>query len=139
MENEMSAKTYHGSCHCGAVRFEANLDLSAGSGKCNCSICVKTRNWSISLKPDAFRLVKGEDDLSTYEFGTRSAHHRFCKHCGVQVYTSGYVEEIGGEFRSIRIACLDDLSAAELTAIPVRYMDGRNNNWFEEPQATRHL
>jgi hypothetical protein len=135
----MSTKTYRGSCHCSAVRFEADLDLSAGSGRCNCSICSKTRNWSISVKPDAFRLLDGADSLSTYEFATHSAQHHFCKRCGVQVYTSGYVEEIGGEFRSIRIACLDDVPAEALAAIPVRYMDGRNNNWFEEPQVTRHL
>lgn len=132
-------KTRSGSCHCGAVRFEADIDLEAGTGRCNCSICTKRRNWGAIIKPDEFRLIAGSDNLGDYQFASLTTHHCFCKSCGVGAFGHGYVEAIGGAYYSINVACLDDVTPEELAALPVMYMDGRNNNWFEPPKVTSYL
>ena len=132
-------KSYAGSCHCGAVRFEVELDLAAGTSKCNCSICRKTRAWSAIVKPAAFRLLQGESALSDYQFGSNSGHHLFCKTCGVRPFGRGYIEQIGGDYVSINVGALDDASDDELANVPVRFMNGRDNDWFNAPKETRYL
>jgi hypothetical protein len=132
-------KTYRGSCHCGAVQFEADIDLSQGTNKCNCTICTKTRNWNVIIKPAAFRLIAGEESLSDYRFGSRQGAHLFCRNCGVRTFERGHVKEIGGDYVSIKVASLDDVVLEELIEAPVRIANGRDNKWWEPPAETRHL
>ena len=135
----MTTKTYTGSCHCGAVRFEADIDLAAGTGKCNCSICGKTRNWSATIKPEAFRLVGDLAATTDYQFGSGSVHWPFCSTCGVRTYNTGDIPEIGGRFVSVRLNCLDGVDEAMLAALPVRCANGRDNDWWHEPAVSSHL
>jgi hypothetical protein len=132
-------KTYHGSCHCGAVRFEADIDLAGGTSKCNCSICAKTRLWKAIVKADALRLLEGEEMLTDYQFGSNTIHHLFCRRCGIKVLGRGHLDVLGGTFYAVNLACLDDAPVDELLEGPLGYEDGRGNNWGAAPAETRHL
>jgi hypothetical protein len=130
-------KTYVGSCHCRAVCFEADIDLSVGTFKCNCSICTKTRTWAAIAKPDAFRLLAGEADLTDYR--PYSIHHVFCKHCGVRPFSWGDDPALGGKFYAVRLSSLEGMDIDELVKAPITYFDGCNDNYQSPPAETRHL
>lgn len=131
-------KTYHGSCHCGAVRFAAEIDLAAPSLRCNCSYCLKIRCWASLVPPTAFRLLAGAADLSEYRFGAGRERHYFCRHCGVRPFGRGDSAR-SGPFVGIGVNCLDDAAVAELAQVPVTFVDGWHDAWDTPPQETRHL
>lgn len=131
-------KSYRGSCHCGTVRYEAEIDLSQGSFKCNCSICTKTRAWLVTIPPEAFRLLTGRADLAEYQFNHKHIHHLFCRHCGVRSF--GWGEDAdAGKFYAVHITCLDDISIDELVHIPITYLDGQHDRWQSAPSEMRYL
>lgn len=132
-------RTYHGSCHCGAVRFEVALDLANGSGRCNCTFCRKSRAWSAFVKPEAFRLTSGEANLTKYHKHAQAPEKYFCATCGILTYSTGDADYMGGPFVSVCVSALDDATPEELAAAPIRYSDGLNNNWQNPPSITSYL
>jgi hypothetical protein len=122
----MEPKKHVGSCHCGAVRFEVDADLSAGANRCKCSICTKLSVASGIVKPSAFSLLTDEAALGTYEWGYKTSRRFFCKTCGVHCFARGNIPELGGDYVSVSYNCLDDIDPSELV---VGHWDGRHDNW----------
>lgn len=130
-------RTYRGSCHCGAVKFEADLDLTESSYRCNCSICRRTRFWPAVARPEGFRLLSGDAELTRYLFNTEKNQHYFCKVCGVRPFGIGTETPIG-QMYGVNIGCLEDLPDEELSRIPVTYVDGRHDR-FGPPTHFVHM
>ena len=67
-------------CHCGAIEAEVSVSEKGFEKvmRCNCSIC-KRKGYIIGVVgEDDFKIVKGEEYLSLYQFKTKTAQHYFC-------------------------------------------------------------
>ena len=122
----MSRALHAGGCHCAAVRFEVDVDLAAGASRCNCTLCVKRNTLNSVVAPGAFAVRAGDDALAAYAWGARVARYFFCSRCGIHVFARGHLPELGGEYVSVNVSCLDDIDPATLKVV---YWDGRHDNW----------
>jgi len=112
-------QTMEGGCHCGRVRFRVTASLDRVT-QCNCSICAKKGFLHLIVPPAQFELLSGRDDLSTYEFNTRTAKHTFCRHCGIHPF---YVPRSDPDKIDVNVRCLDGVDA---DAIAPKAFDGRH-------------
>ena len=107
---------HQGSCHCGKVRFALKGKLGTVFN-CTCSICAKKGVLWHGTTNDALT-IHGEAELTLYQFGTRTAKHYFCKHCGVTPFTRSRVDPTGWV---VNVRCIDGV---DLGALTVREFDG---------------
>ena len=124
----MTMRWREGGCHCGAVRFQVECEDAVEVEDCNCSICRKTGFLHLIVPLSRFRLLQGEDALTTYRFNTGVAAHHFCRICGVKPF---YVPRSNPEGMDVNVRCLDDPLA--LTIVP---FDG--DNWEANAAALAH-
>ena len=124
-------KKHTGSCHCGAIKFEVEIDATRGS-RCNCSICTKLGAIGAIAKPEAFTAI-AEADAATYRWGGMTGTRYFCKHCGITTHLRGHLPELGGDYVSVNLNTLDDVDPQ---AIELMYWDGRHDNWDAGPRPT---
>ena len=129
--------TYRGACHCGAAQFEADLDLTQPTFRCNCTICRRTRFWAAVARPEQFRLLAGHDALTQYLFGGKRNEHYFCRRCGMRAFGVGNDTPIGKMY-GVNLGCLE-LSDEQLAKLDMTYVDGLHDRRDAPPAAVRHL
>src|SRR5688572_1147034 len=96
---------YTGSCHCGAVQYAVDAPIERAM-ECNCSICSKKGHLLAFAPAAAFVLKQGADSIVNYQFGKKTIHHLFCKHCGIGSFGRGTMPD-GTEMVAINVRCLD--------------------------------
>ncbi len=115
------ARTWRaGGCHCGAVRFEAELPQAFEVEDCNCSMCAMSGNIHVIVPASRFRLLQGEAHLGEYTFNTHKARHRFCTICGIKSF---YIPRSNPDGFAVTWRCLDDWDKLDVTVVP---FDGQN-------------
>jgi hypothetical protein len=111
---------HRGSCHCGAVVVEVWAPPDIEAYECNCSMCERTAFLHLIVPADRFRLLSGNDALTTYTFNTGVARHFFCSTCGAKPF---YVPRSNPDGFSVNVRCLDKSTIASVKIIP---FDGRD-------------
>jgi hypothetical protein len=117
----MSTDHYEGGCQCGAVSYEADIDLDH-TITCNCSRCQRM-GFVLAFTPEAnFRLKSGDGQLIEYLFNRKSIRHLFCSTCGVESFAYGKMPD-GSPVVAVNVNCLDGVNPRALDS---QHVDGRS-------------
>lgn len=127
----MKQVTHKGACHCGRVQFEVDAPEVLDVQECNCSICSKSGYLHLIVPASRFRLLQGEDNLTTYTFNTHVAKHLFCKTCGIKSF---YVPRSNPDGYSVNVRCLEHSTIKQVNVEP---FDGKN--WEQHAHELAHL
>jgi hypothetical protein len=116
--------TFNGSCHCGAVKFTAELPQGlASTRRCTCSICRMRGAVAVTGSMNGFTIHEGADKLATYRFNTGVAEHHFCGVCGIYTHHKrrSNPNELG-----VNVACLEGVSPFDFREVVV--YDGQRHS-----------
>lgn len=108
----------HGSCHCGALAFEAEIDPAKVS-ICHCTDCQKLSasafRVNVRCAEADFRLLRGAPRIyvKVGESGNRR-QQAFCADCGSNIYATSD-EPPGKRLIGLRVGTLDERRALEPT------------------------
>jgi hypothetical protein len=120
---------YQGQCHCGAIAFEVEAPADLEAEDCNCSICRMTGFQHLIVPESKFKLLSGDDKITTYQFNTGVAAHTFCKICGIKPF---YTPRSNPDGIDINVRCL----TTRPQSLKLMPFDGQN--WELNAHALAH-
>ena len=110
---------YHGSCHCGAVRFTVEGEISEAY-TCDCSLCTKKNALMTNVHESRLKITSGQDKLGLYQWNARIAKHYFCMQCGIYPF---HRKRSLPDHYGVNLKALDDFDWA---SVPVRAAEGKS-------------
>lgn len=113
-------RTVAGACHCGAVRYEATVDLDTPAYRCNCSLCRRKGALIVPVSRAGLTVHRGWDALTVYQWHTKVAKHYFCRTCGIYTF---HQRRIDPDSYGLNLGCLEGVSEADFT---IELADGAN-------------
>jgi hypothetical protein len=116
----MQTMTHHGSCHCGAVAFDLEGEVTEAID-CNCSMCRRRGGLLAFFPREALTLKTPESDFATYRFNKEHLAHHFCPTCGIAPFSEGADPRSGAKMVAVNVRCLPDV---DLSALKVAQVDG---------------
>jgi len=113
-------------CHCGAV--ELALDMPQGPAgivdprRCDCSMCRRRGTVMASVPLARLRVVRGEDALRLYQFGTMTARHWFCGTCGTNTH---HQRRSNPNEYGVNLGCIEGVDIRDYQDVPL--LDGMSH------------
>jgi hypothetical protein len=115
----MPKQSYEGSCHCGGVNFEVDMDLDHVR-VCDCSGCRMRGGLNHRVGADDIRLNTPLGALTLYQWNTRTARDYFCPTCGIQPFRR---PRTAPALWTVNVRCLRDV---DIDTIPIERVHGRD-------------
>jgi hypothetical protein len=78
-------------------------------------MCSKSAYLHLIVPADRFKLLSGEESLSTYSFNTHVAKHFFCSVCGVKSF---YIPRSHPDGISVNARCIDGGTIEAMSITP---------------------
>ena len=110
-------KIYKGSCHCGLIKFEVDMNLDHVR-VCDYSVCRKRGALNHRVEESQLRIYTPLEDLCLYQWHTKTAKDYFCPVCGILPFRR---PRDTPEIWTVNVRYLDGV---ELDSIPIKKVFG---------------